>query len=1116
MKTRLIKGLLALLAISLSLVLIVTVLIYGWVVPNLDRLRPQIEALLSEQIGQRVLIENITANSPTLLPSFDLKGIRVLDAGGQTALQLGRVQISFSPISLLTFRIESLTIDALELKIERDAAGIITIAGFSIVPQATSSKGLEWLLSQKEIMLRGSTLHWTDAQPHLIGSISALSSATFKDVSITLKNGLRSHDIYLEAKPPEAFGEAFQATGKFTQPLLETRASRWQVWSGNVTGKVQNIPTVAKQLTMQLSLPEQTLAASGERIQLAALPELAKQLGQPLLLSAAQSAALQGEVERFTLQVLDVSKPATQARLQAKLASSDISGDFDVTLAAKDGVIENSTLDVNGRISSLNLAAVHKYLPERVTSSSRLGLQSMIQKGTAKEITFAMKGAVKNFPFTDADLGTLRIQGKILDSHLVFAGFPALTHSRGTFDLKNLQLRVDDAYTVIADLPAKGTVLIADLRKPVVEIEVQAREAMPSWLGLINTTFLKDLTEGVLATSQGSGSVDAQLHLHLPLDAMAQSRVSGSVQFLDNSLTLNSAIPPLTHLKGRVNFGKTTGSTFQLQNLHANWLGGTVQVTGDSQRITGHGTVNADALQAWKSIPYIKGNTSYQFEMDMQALGGLVIESSLVGLQIDLPAPLAKPAATDWPLRYVQRKISAAQDHITLRLADLAAAEFIRSTTPSTNPSAQSESAKVLRGNLAIGKGIQSLLPEQGISMQLRLDQLNLDVWRDFWAKASAEPSSVTIASYLPTQIAAEISSLTISNRQFDQIVMGASKLGNTWRVNADAKEFNGYAEYRPRANAQAGQLYARLKRLTVPDANSKSQIEQLLVEAAPSTLPALDLVVEEFELIGKKLGRVEVRALNQRAQGYLGKGMAQEWRLQKLNMTNPESKLKATGVWSPIDSTNTRSVDLQFNLDVTDSGELLTRFGQPATLTGGRGNMQGRIAWVGSPLALHYPTLTGQVKLDMSKGQFLKIDPGNTGRFMSVLSLQALPRLLTLDFRDIFSDGFAFDNVTGDAQITQGILSSKNLQMKSVLALVSIDGTVDLAKETQNLHVLVLPDLNAGGASLLATLINPVVGAATYLAQLILKRPVVAAATKEFAIEGSWREPKVIELKKK
>jgi uncharacterized protein YhdP len=41
------------------------------------------------------------------------------------------------------------------------------------------------------------------------------------------------------------------------------------------------------------------------------------------------------------------------------------------------------------------------------------------------------------------------------------------------------------------------------------------------------------------------------------------------------------------------------------------------------------------------------------------------------------------------------------------------------------------------------------------------------------------------------------------------------------------------------------------------------------------------------------------------------------------------------------------------------------------------------------------------------------------------VLSLQSLPRRLTLDFRDLFQEGFAFDNVTGDVRIDQGVAAT-------------------------------------------------------------------------------------------
>ena len=42
--------------------------------------------------------------------------------------------------------------------------------------------------------------------------------------------------------------------------------------------------------------------------------------------------------------------------------------------------------------------------------------------------------------------------------------------------------------------------------------------------------------------------------------------------------------------------------------------------------------------------------------------------------------------------------------------------------------------------------------------------------------------------------------------------------------------------------------------------------------------------------------------------------------------------------------------------------------------------------------------------------GRFTKIEPGPAGKLLGVLSLQALPRRVTLDFRDVFSEGFAFD----------------------------------------------------------------------------------------------------------
>ena len=72
-------------------------------------------------------------------------------------------------------------------------------------------------------------------------------------------------------------------------------------------------------------------------------------------------------------------------------------------------------------------------------------------------------------------------------------------------------------------------------------------------------------------------------------------------------------------------------------------------------------------------------------------------------------------------------------------------------------------------------------------------------------------------------------------------------------------------------------------------------------------------------------------------------------------------------------------------------------------------------------------------------------------------LNLQALPRRLMLDFRDVFSEGFAFDAFRGDVSIQQGMASTNNLQMKGVNAAVLMEGRADLARETIEIKVVVV-----------------------------------------------------------
>jgi uncharacterized protein YhdP len=257
----------------------------------------------------------------------------------------------------------------------------------------------------------------------------------------------------------------------------------------------------------------------------------------------------------------------------------------------------------------------------------------------------------------------------------------------------------------------------------------------------------------------------------------------------------------------------------------------------------------------------------------------------------------------------------------------------------------------------------------------------------------------------------------------------------------------------------------------------------------------------------------VEIEAVNRVQEDA---GAAREWRLNRLAVTLPEARFTAHGVWAPwATSGGGRRAELDFKLELTDSGALLERLGTGHVVRGGKGVLSGEVSWLGSPFALDYPSLSGQVNVAIDAGQFLKAEPG-AARLLSVLSLQSLPRRLALDFRDVFQEGFPFDNVTGDVSIRQGVAYTNNLRMRGVQAAVLMEGSADLRHETQEMRVVVVPEINAGTASLAYAAINPAVGLGTFLAQMFLRKPLTQAGTREFLVTGSWDDPKVERVQRK
>ncbi len=422
----------------------------------------------------------------------------------------------------------------------------------------------------------------------------------------------------------------------------------------------------------------------------------------------------------------------------------------------------------------------------------------------------------------------------------------------------------------------------------------------------------------------------------------------------------------------------------------------------------------------------------------------------------------------------------------------------------------------MLRGG--IGVNAPAPTPSSGVAALLELGQVDADAWRRLFDPvgdtAGGTPAAPAADGYAPRSIGLRAQQLTIGDRQLDRLVAGISEADGSWRATLDAVQLAGYAEYRPArpgpTATAAGRVYARLSRLSLPKQEAE-RVESLL-EQQPASVPSLDVVVDDLELRGKRLGRVEIEAVNRGGEG----SSRRAWQLTRLNLITPEARLTASGSWGDAGRPGApRRSAIDFALELADSGDYLERLGTGRTIRGGKGRLVGRIDWQGSPFELDYDSLGGRFKVAIEAGQFLKVEPG-VARLLGVLSLQTLPRRLTLDFRDLFQRGFAFDSITGDVAIRQGVARTNNLLMRGAQAAVLMEGEADIERETQDIRVVVVPEINAGTASLAYAAINPAIGLGTFLAQLVLRKPLIQAGTREFQVSGTWDEPVIERLERR
>ena len=815
-------------------------------------------------------------------------------------------------------------------------------------------------------------------------------------------------------------------------------------------------------------------------------------------------------------------RPATiELKLaKARFANADLRGEADATWTSGSGEGHGrgarfpGRLDLSARLQQVRAQSVARYLPLGIAEGARHHVRDAIQGGSVRSASFKVKGDLWDFPFESAREGDLRVVLQVQDLVYAYlpAPWPAVEQGRGEIEFDRLAMKLNrlqgrqwgyelrDVQGGIADLSAEH---------PLLTLQGHGRGPAADLLRFARLAPASPRIGAALEPLSITGPSELTLAVRIPLAPDVPNTLQGSVQLAGNELRLQPDVPALQGARGRIDI---TPQGLTVPALTARWLGGETSFEGSiatdgALRFGAAGAASADGLREWAPLARfaapLRGQAAWRGTLHAaDGRNELTLQSNLVGMQIELPAPLAKPvAATPLPLRVQLSPLADAdtpagrtRDQLQFELGEVLKAQFQRESSASDT--------RVLRGSVAVQDALPPL-PPSGVQAALKLGRVDLEAWQAA-AERQGAGGEAAANGYLPQHIGLRADELRAGSGFLSHVQATISRNGPPgdalWRAQVESDQLAGELEYRaPLGGAQAGRVMARLQRLSVP-ASERAPVEAL-PGPPPASVPALDIVVDQFEWRGRLLGRLQVAAENRQLPNGL-----REWQLERLELDTPHAQLRSSGRWS---AGGARRMALDFKLDLSDSGAFLERLGAGQALRGGRGQLSGQLSWAGSPLALDYPSLEGQLRVDVAAGQFLHAEPGGA-RLLGVLSLQALPRRLSLDFRDLFQQGFAFDSVDGDLKVARGVAQTDNLRMRGAQATVLTQGSADLRRETQDLRVWVVPNFDAAGAALATMAINPAIGLGTLLAQWALREPLIAANTRELHITGSWADPDV------
>lgn len=772
-------------------------------------------------------------------------------------------------------------------------------------------------------------------------------------------------------------------------------------------------------------------------------------------------------------------------------------------------------IDLVTHIDESDIEYLPAYLPKNSSKKLKRWFKRAMVGGKLLYGDLIFHGHVADYPFKNAEgnfKAILNVENATIDYE---KGWPLIDQitAEVIFDNDDLYISSESGYifdATISNLDVTVKDLTVDAPDVIVNGEIAGHtNDVANFIKqspLKKKKSLRELTENI------SGGVNLKLGLNIPLGPN-KTTIDGLITFTDT--TIESSLPGLglEKVNGDVHF---TRHSSWADNIDALYHGQPVKLTipkfdqlqSGSESYVISGIANKDFLitELTSFFPaLLESSQTFSKKLSGESIWSLTLRKSnetsngrevefntdLKGIAVNLPYPLGKTKAENSPLAIKTILKDLLIENISISYNNTIFTDFNVDNT---------EDLTVKNILIGLGQPHPQQATKSKVSIKGELDSFSTADWIDFISTKSSNADRNDISNAVSGNIF--VKQLNMLGNDFNNVNIDLSNPTNGWQILFDGDEIKGSTNI---VRSENNRLHAKFEKLTLNTADKHDDDSENQINIRK--IPELDINVDEFVFNDNQLGQLSLLTNN----------VTNGININNLNITKPGLTINATGEWTRIDDIDRSDFHATLKTDTIET--MLETFSfDSANIKDGQTHIEMNAYWMDTPMNFAMEEIDGELDIKIDKGQFLDINP-SAGRLFGLLSIQTLPRRLLLDFSDVFDEGFAFDNISGNFSVQQGHAYTNNLEMTGPSADIVVSGRTGLSTEDYDQIATVTPKITSG-LPVASALFGPVglgVGAVVYIAgELFEDMPKIDGILKQqYTITGSWDAPNIEKITK-